>query len=117
VPLLTRIFSGENIVMRGHALNDSKSQMGRQAMTAMTMDFDGVRELSLDEIDEVAGAGIGDAIGDFIEAANDLWDEVPTEVQAVAVVGAAALICAPAGPVASAGCATAAAVGVLTTGT
>jgi hypothetical protein len=87
-------------------------------MTAMVQEFDGVRELSVEEVDAVSGAGIGDAIGDFIEAANDLWDEVPPEVQAVGVVAAGMMVgAAVGGPAGAVAGGTIAAVGVLTTGT
>lgn len=79
---------------------------------------DGVRELSIDEIDMVNGAGIGEAIGNAIEAANDLWDQVPTEVQAVGVIAAGAMVgAAVGGPAGAIAGGTIAAVGVVTTGT
>lgn len=91
----------------------------RAAMSVMTIIFDRLPELSMEEVDAVNGAGIGEAIASFIETANEIWDEVPTEVQAVGVIAAGAMIIGAAvgGPAGAIAGGAVAAVGVLTTGT
>ena len=59
-------------------------------MTAMVQHFDGVRELSMEEVDAVSGAGIGEFLDNVANAVDvnndgDVFDEVALGATAVAV--------------------------------
>lgn len=62
-------------------------------MSAMTMEFDGVRELSMEEIEAVNG-GEGGGSPSTLETIGEIVDQIPDEVKLTGVVATAALGCA-----------------------